>query len=76
MNDEKYLEFSLVSERFAMDKCGFCGHEDYNLIRNKKFAELIVQECISSIYQTFNTGMSEELGDIAVENIKQHFGVK
>ncbi len=79
MNDEKYLELSLISERYAMEKCGFCGADDYNLTRNKKFAELIVMECISELEEMKRSGVpipvqgGLNLGVIAV---KMHFGIE
>jgi hypothetical protein len=73
MNDEKYLELSLISERYAMEKCGFCGAEDYNLTRNKKFAELIIKECASIAGKAeYSDTWTEPVED----TIKKHFGVE
>lgn len=43
--NKRIQDYMIQAERHAMRVCGFCSHNDYNTIRNEKFAELIVQEC-------------------------------
>lgn len=46
----------IEAERAALKACGFCNHADYNKIRNQKFTELIVKECIDIMERNFAGG--------------------
>jgi len=42
----------------------------------KKFAELIVQECIEQVWYTREDGINGNVSEVIKDRIKQHFGVE
>lgn len=81
-------DFMRDAEAHAMSVCGFCGHEDYNRIRNDKFAELIVKECakvcreqadsgviVDAGFGEYDEGCNAGLHEAAV-TIEAHFGIE
>lgn len=90
ITDQELKEMMLVSEREAMNFCGYIGHTEYSTIRNRKFAELVVQKCVDSLMyppsvmkagekdlQTlsqFNQGWVSGRL-LAAENIRAKFGI-
>ena len=58
---KKIQDFGLDAERHAETTLGFCGHPDYIKVRNEKFAELVVKECLSLIEgQKCHPGVSRD----------------
>lgn len=49
MNRKLIAKYHLQAEKYAHDLLGFCGHDDYNKVRNEKFADLIINECLDII---------------------------
>ncbi len=81
-NKELMKQWTIESERHALSVCGFCGHDDYNYLRNKKFAEIILGECLKKARSEEDRfyGLNETDLALAMENyqevLKQHFGLK
>ena len=76
MND-KIRELAEQADELADNEIQMLGeyHPDWHTIRDKKFAELIVEECME---QCYNRGMNDELyaGQLkAASYIEQHFGI-
>lgn len=80
-------EYMANAERDAQAVCGFCNHPDYNKIRNEKFAELIVRECVTRIQgchlaEGYYPGIDGEFEfgykkgiDKAANQVLLHFGI-
>lgn len=81
-NKELMTQWAIESERHALSICGFCGHDDYNYLRNKKFAEIILNECLKKARSEEDRfyGLGQSDLALAMENyqelLKQDFGVQ
>lgn len=77
-------EFAEQADLFADSKLHMKGeyHPDWHDIRDKKFAELIVRECVgvvenlSSGYKDYRNQIEDSFRRDCVEEMKQHFGVE
>lgn len=84
--NERVQEYMINAERHAEKICGFCGHPDYNKIRNEEFAQLIVQDCIAKLRDIKQTelpllqGINETINELPlsvyIAELKIHYGVK
>jgi len=90
--NERIEQYMIRAERYAHDKCGFCGHPDYNNIRNVKFAQLVAQDCIEfcnamidvhKLDAAANNGRRSDMAfgkvaaaDLIAEDIRGYFGIE
>lgn len=49
MNNDWISKFAIYAEKYAYDLLGSYEHEDYNKVRNEKFADMIINDCINII---------------------------
>jgi len=70
--NERIQQLAEQADNFADDKIKMPGeyHPDWHDVRDEKFAELIVRECVSVCENS-----NYEFGTIFTKMIKQHFGV-
>ena len=57
----------------------FCDTDflaDIDPRRVKKFAELIVRECMEQVWYTREDGINGNISEVIKERMKQHFGVE
>jgi hypothetical protein len=47
-----------------------------NQVRDTKFAELIVKECMEQVWYTREDGINGNVSEVIKDRIKQHFGFK
>jgi hypothetical protein len=76
---EKLTEYMMQAERHALAKYGYCGHAEWSACRNKRFAELIAQECASLCTDEYHTQDGWGITDAdrrCSDLIRAHFGVK
>ncbi len=50
--------------------------DPYALFDVKKFAELIVKECMEQVWYTREDGINGNVSEVIKERMKQHFGVE
>jgi hypothetical protein len=72
--NERIKQLAEQADDYADNKIQMPGeyHPDWHDIRDEKFAELIVRECIGIVKQRWIN--PDE--DVIAEEIKQHFGVE
>jgi hypothetical protein len=49
---------------------------EYSRFEPKKFAELIVKECMEQVWYTREDGINGNVSEVIKDRIKQHFGVE
>lgn len=82
--NEQIKELAEQARKYARDHVVECKqhgyymeHNEYELRFEEKFAELIVQECLTFIEPMPGSGDIDDLAlEAACEGIKEHFGVK
>ena len=78
--NERIKQMAEQADNFADDKIQMPGeyHPDWHDVRDEKFAELIVQECMeqASIGNGHGNNQWDRALTFAAKNIKEHFGVK
>lgn len=52
------------------------GTTKWNEIRDMKFAELIVRECMEQVWYTREDGINGNISQVIKDRIKEHFGVE
>lgn len=52
------------------------GYSQANPEWVKKFAELIVRECMEQVWYTREDGINGNISEVIKERMKQHFGVE
>ena len=80
--NERIQQLAEQADNFADNKIQMPGeyHPDWHDVRDEKFAELIVRECIKIVeYKGNKSGKDHPVGFNlldAAQDIKEHFGVK
>jgi hypothetical protein len=69
--NERILELAIEARKYAETK-----PDIYSVAYDKKFAELIVRECIEQVWYTREDGINGNVSEVIKDRIKQHFGVK
>lgn len=47
-----------------------------SVVKAKKFAELIVRECMEQVWYSREDGINGNISEVIKERMKQHFGVE
>jgi hypothetical protein len=82
--NERILELAEQADLFADSKLQMKGeyHPDWHGIRDKKFSELIVRECINIVdnlpngYKDYRNTIENEFREDCINTMKNHFGVE
>jgi hypothetical protein len=82
--NELIQEFAEQADLFADSKLQMKGeyHPDWHGIRDKKFAELIILECVGVVeklgsgYKDYRNQIEDAFRRDCVEEMKQHFGIE
>ena len=69
--NERIEELSLQCIRYKLIAEGARSDFDY-----KKFAELIIRECIEQVWYTREDGINGNVSEVIKQRIEQHFGVE
>ena len=69
--NERIEELSLQCIRYKLIAEGARSDFDY-----KKFAELIIRECIEQVWYTREDGINGNVSEVIKERMKEHFGVE
>ena len=73
--NERIRELAKQAESYANSKIHMTGW-NYREEYNKKFAELIVAECMEQVWYTREDGINGNVSEVIKDRIKQHFGVE
>ena len=68
--NERIKELSVQAKEYAR------GFNYQHEVFEKKFAELIVGECIEQVWYTREDGINGNVSQVIKDRIKQHFGVE
>jgi predicted nucleic-acid-binding Zn-ribbon protein len=76
--NEKIKQLAEQADNFADDKIQMPGeyHPDWHDVRDEKFAELIVKECIDVANKNRTAMEMDRNTHLASDAIKEHFGVE
>lgn len=75
MNERIDKLFSDAIELTIKDPRDLRG-EDWDNECRKKFAELIVKECLEQVWYSREDGINGNISEVIKERIKEHFGVE
>jgi hypothetical protein len=76
--NERILELAEQADEYTDNKIQQQGeyHPDWHDIRDQKFAELIVRECMAKVCKELDNSYSEDGKEILNERVLEHFGVE
>ncbi len=69
--NERILELAIEARKYAETK-----PDIYSVAYDKKFAELIVRDCMEQVWYTREDGINGNVSQVIKDRIKQHFGVE
>jgi hypothetical protein len=81
---ERIKELAVQARNYALDEKRIYERihnteqcmEEYREVYNKKFAELIVRECMAKVCEELDNSYSEDGKEILNERVLEHFGVE
>ena len=78
--NERIKELAEQADEYADTKLQMPGeyHPDWHDVRDEKFSELIVQECIETLNKRFMGDLNREDMEVrrCIDDVKKHFGVE
>ena len=78
--NERIKELAEQADEYADTKLQMPGeyHSDWHDVRDEKFSELIVQECIETLNKRFMGDLNREDMEVrrCIDDVKKHFGVE
>ena len=77
INHETVKKFRFEAVEFTNSiKPAPLGITKWNEIRDARFAELVVRECMEQVWYTREDGINGNISEVIKERMTQHFGVK
>jgi len=74
--NERIKELAIEAEQWCYANLAMPTPAEWNDRLNRKFAELIVKECMEQVWYTREDGINGNISEVIKERMATHFGVK